>query len=127
VDVVLDKARALGLAVRGWSAATWGLVDRSADRDLSVRGEVRAIAWCCADSAGRQALAAYAERTVLAQVPDSVSAGARGSVSDAVLAALVADLLPVIGYAVLTRPVNAAAEGPGDRPDRRGSAQSGPG
>jgi len=109
LDLALDHLNDLGHALEGWSAPTWERVEAAAAGEASSRGEVRGIALCCAESCQRDAIIPYAQKSVAGNVPATSAAGTRQAIADAVLAMMLADVLPAVSYAVLTSPFHAAS------------------
>lgn len=108
VDELLDRLSDLTAGLRSWSPQAWALLDEAADSGEDNRDQCRAIGQTCADASGRGRLVRYATGALLSEVPAVATVAARQAVADAVLAMLLADLLPILTYAVLTRPVNIA-------------------
>lgn len=114
IDLVLDRVKDIERVLGGWSQAAWQVLDETAESESPAREEVRGIARCCAQSCQRDAIVPFAVESVSALIPAEVGARGRLAVTDAVTGALLADVLPAISFAVLTRPLHVAA-GPLDQ------------
>jgi len=108
VDVVLDFASQVARAMQTWSPPSWSVLAQASRIRDARRGAAGARATHCVAVTGRLEFLRYTEQTVLAAAPSGVSDPARDAVTDAVLGALLADVLPLEDYAALTRPILAA-------------------
>lgn len=108
-DRMIDQVMALGADVRAWPEDTWGFLARTAgDSSEDYRDDCRECALLHAVACGRGPIIASATRTLRSDLPAAVTPAAHQALSDAVLAILLADTLPTLTYAILTRPVHVA-------------------
>jgi hypothetical protein len=107
VDRVLDLVGDIREATETWTGPDWGQVARASVRGTTQGLAARTRVEHCVTVTGRVDLLRHAESSVQGLLPAEAAPAARDAVTDALAAAVVADVLPIRQYLALTAPLTA--------------------